>query len=210
MSSTGTVRLGGMAGLFGGGLVVVWSVLWAILGDAAIGGPPGYEVVNALLYTALMVLLNLALLLFSVALLGLRGRLREAAGNPAVPGVAGRLGTALALVTAAAAAVNIVYSLSVPGTLAFPATITVPVVLLGLPVSALLFGVTTLRSGVLGRWRWLPLALAAFSLLLFVFVPAFQIGSLLPGILAGGGWAVLGYLLLARLERTGRRAAPLR
>ncbi len=153
MSSTGVVRLGGMAGLFGGGLVAVWSVLWAILGDAAIGGPPGYEVVNALLYTALIVLLNLALLLFSVALLGLRGRLREALGNPAVPGVAGRLGTALVLVTAAAAAVNIVYSLSVPGTLAFPATITVPVVLLGLPVSALLFGVTTLRSGVLGRWR---------------------------------------------------------
>jgi hypothetical protein len=45
---------------------------------------------------------------------------------------------------------------------------------------------------------------------LFVFVPAFQIGSLLPGVLAGGGWGALGYLLLANLERSGRRAAPLR
>lgn len=205
MATTGFMRLGGLVGVLGGALAFTWSVLWAFFRGSVMGPPPGYAVRNPLLYAVLVLLLGAVLLLLSVSLLGLHARLAPAR-RAGVRG-AGRIFAALAAV---ASAVVVTVSLaSPPVSVGLITALSAAVALLGLLAATLLLGIAALGSGCLGRWNALPLALFVVTLLLFVLFPAFRYAALVPGALAGAGWAFLGYLLLAKLEESGRRAAPL-
>lgn len=205
MATTGFIRLGGLGGVLGGALAFAWSVLWAFFGDSVMGPPPGYAVRDPLLYAVLVLLLGAVVLLFSVGLLGLHARL--APGRRAGVGGAGRLLAVLAAV--ASAAVVAVSLASPPVSLGLLTVVSVAVALVGLLAATLLLGIAALGSDCLGRFSALPLMLFVVTLLLFVLFPAFRYVALVPGALAGAGWAFLGYLLLAKLEESGRRAAPL-
>lgn len=186
-SSSGVIRLGGLAALVGG-------AMWVVQGGVImLGGPDPDLFIPAQFF-------------FALGLLGLHARLAGRGGLP------GRVRGFLAYAAVALSAVNTPYSLFFaqggPQT-PFPFNATYFAGSLAIFVGLTLLGIVTVRAGILPpRWRILPLAIG-LSALLPVWVLAL-IHLELPVVLLGLGWMLLGYVLWSVGRDPVLRTAPVR
>ncbi len=72
-------------------------------------------------------------------------------------------------------------------------------------IGSLLFGIATLRAGMLPRAAAWVLALGAGAQLLMTFIPLQGLPRLIPAVAIGLGWALLGMALLAAGTREANR-----
>jgi len=239
--SYGLVKWGGAAAVVGGSLIAAEGLAYSTAGGGGYNSPTGLAFLLSLVH-------GLGTLLVFGGLLGLVC-LIERQGAPATPttAVAGRggprrlswaqrsakWGLVLATASALAAATELAWTVTSAGILGGYATGVWGAVAnasalvlgifrtLGLPAAVALLGIAAWRSGTLGRWGVLPLAVALLAsplptivIAIFVFpsmsVPASSVTTLdhllvsgLPAALSGAGWVLLG-TILARNVAEGR------
>lgn len=179
MTSAGLVRWGALALMLGG-------LTWAVLGLSTMVGYlqaiPGREDV---------VLFIVAHLLTAAGLVGLHVLQRDGYG------LLGRAGLYVALAAVAARVLGAVVFLAGSSALEWIS----PPTTLGMLVGFVLYGVATLRAGVLPRWYGLALA---FTML--VSLPLAVYGTTLFGLIL----MVLGYVLWSRREAANEQPARVR
>lgn len=201
MSSSNWVRWSGLAGVLGGALWALW-----YLGVSLVGGA-GYGTYNRLM--------PLVLLLLAVGLLGL-----HAAQNKSHGGI-GRAGFVVALVGLLAMIAGNVADFWVfaeegygPSSPKHSAWMLFGLGLFAFYVGTVLFGVGTLRAGLLPRLGalllliWFPLGFVVSGLLQLAGVPEALVFSGMTGS-CGLGWVILGYALWSGGE-AARQSARVR
>ena len=242
MRSYGLVRWGGTSAVAGGVLIAAAGLAYSTVGNGGYNTPMGLAFLLMVLQ-GLGTVLVLAGLLGLVRLIERRGVLpamptaRDAVtGARGVPERIGwtqrcaAWGLVVAAVSALTATTELVWIVISEGAVggfaagAWGAVADVLAVVLGvsrifgLPLATALLGIAAWRSGVLGRWRSLPLAVALLASPLLTMamalvvigaagVPAESVTMLdhllifgLPAVLAGAGWALLGSVLASGTE----------
>ena len=242
-SSCGSVRWGGAAAVLGGLLIAAFGLTYSTVGNGGYNTPVGLGFFISFL-RGLGTLLVFGGLLGLVRLIERRGasavplgaRLGIVAGAQAGPERLSRTqrcaawGLVVAVVTALMAATELAWILTSGGAVggfaagAWGAVADGLAVVLGLsrmfglPLATALLGVAAWRSGVLGRWGSLPLAVALLASPLLpitmgaIVLPAWSVPaesvtmldhlliSGLPAVLVGAGWALLGSVLASGTE----------
>lgn len=186
------IRWGGPAAILGGILWLGFFILQATA-PAALNTEP-YTVTNPVAYVIYNLMFLAAILLFVAALLGLYARQVDRAG------AAGKIGVVLAavggLLLITGGALSNLFNIDGMWYLMMAGAAV-------LPLSLLALGAATLRTQVLGRWSFVPLAVAALSIAAFLsgFLGIFEaepfgmwIGVTLTALM-GAGWVLLGYAL---------------
>jgi hypothetical protein len=252
-SSSKLVRWSGLAAAAGGVLLIAYGILSWVIAARLYGEVNDLGGVKLGPQWALGIVQHVSYLLFLGGIAGLLGLLERARrARPRQAGSAARsLSLArcsavagLALVGLAAAAhVAVVVQLSTVGFVTIGGPGGVPMgffvdvalggvawlMLWGLPLGIVLLGVAVLRSGLLGRWKVLPLAVGLLmspllnllqSLPLYLMTgsdtlvptpwpdwPEFFV-FVVPNAIIGTSWVLLGWVLLSGRELTARTDTP--